>query len=141
MYLRTWFAFILSVLLISAGAAPGAFDPSSLFGLNLVTGINVLISLDTLTTNLATSNAGVNGTVFATFNHTFNPPLIIDVGQTVNSGDINNVDLVQGAVNSLGIIPGGVLNLDSNVVIFEFIPIDGLTQNNVPTTFTLDLGD
>ncbi|GJJ14289.1 hypothetical protein Clacol_008553 [Clathrus columnatus] len=131
MYLRTWFTFILSVFLSSAGAAPAAFDLSSL--LNLVTQINVFISLETLTTNLATSNAGVNGTVFATFSHTFNPPLVIGIGQTVNSGNITNVDLVQGALNSLGIIPGGVLDLNSNVVAFEIIPIDGLTQNNVPT--------
>lgn len=58
MYLRAWFALLLSIFLTSGGAAPSGLPPglslSSFLSLNLVTQINVFISLETLSDNIAT---------------------------------------------------------------------------------------
>lgn len=71
-----------------------------------------------LTLESVSSSAGLNGTVFATFNHTFNPPVVVPILGTANSGEIDNVLLVQGATATLSIIPFGVLNLmDTNIAV------------------------
>lgn len=68
-----------------------------------------------LTLDSVSSQAGLNGTVFATFTHTFaKPGLVVPPLATRNSGTIDNVLLTQGATASLAIIPFGVLDLDNN---------------------------
>ncbi|KAJ3815216.1 hypothetical protein F5876DRAFT_31129 [Lentinula aff. lateritia] len=98
-----------------------------------------------LTLDRVSSLAGINNTVYASFNHTFDPPVVVHPLGTADSGAIDNVLLVQGAINSLNIIPLGELDLlDVNVSIraasFDGfggipIPIDGLKQSDVPTTW------
>ncbi|KAF9011322.1 hypothetical protein BDQ17DRAFT_1345950 [Cyathus striatus] len=173
--LGAFFFALLGAFLVSVGGAP-AFDTTNLsvgqiinlIGIGLVTQINAIITLDSLTTNLITvnfdvknplpieltvdridSSAGINNTVFATFNHTFSPPLVVPILGTKNSGNISNVLLTQGAIASLAIIPLGFLDLiNTNVdlragTIFGQlgipVPIDGLKQSHVPTNFTLSL--
>ncbi|KAJ3736716.1 hypothetical protein DFJ43DRAFT_988896 [Lentinula guzmanii] len=97
-----------------------------------------------LTLDKVSSLAGVNDTVYASFDHTFDPPVVVRPLGTANSGTIDNVLLVQGAINSLNIIPLGELDLlDVNVSVRAAtidgfggipIPIDGLKQSDVPTT-------
>ncbi|KJA28382.1 hypothetical protein HYPSUDRAFT_33750 [Hypholoma sublateritium FD-334 SS-4] len=151
-------------------AAP--FSPASIInalGVGLVKDINAIITLDSLVTNEISINfdvqnplpieltldsvsavAGLNGTIFATFSHTFPfPGLVVNPLGTKNSGTINNVSLPQGTVASLAIIPFGVLDLpDTNANIRALtiagiggipIALDGLVQTSVPTTFNLDL--
>jgi len=142
----------------------------NLLGVGLVGTINTEITLESLEDNLVsinftvknpliieltidsiTSTAGLNGTVFATFNHTFATPLVVPILGSANSGTINNVFLPQGAEATLNIVPFGVLDLlDTNAnvragTIFGLggvpIAIDGLVQDNVPTTYTLELTD
>ena len=69
-----------------------------------------------LTLDNVSAVAGLNGTIFATFSHTFPfPGLVVPPLGTKNSGTINNVSLPQGAVASLAIIPFGILDLpDTN---------------------------
>ncbi|KAJ7117072.1 hypothetical protein C8R44DRAFT_791933 [Mycena epipterygia] len=139
-------------------------------GNGLVTSINVFITLDSLVTNLAIINfeaqnpllfeltldsvstqAGLNGTVYATFQHTFPKPVVVRPLKQANSGDITDVLLTQGAISSLSIIPLGILdliNVDVNVRALTIDGIDGiplvisgLHQASVPTTYTLDLSE
>ncbi|THU97398.1 hypothetical protein K435DRAFT_796525 [Dendrothele bispora CBS 962.96] len=143
-------------------------DIINALGIGLVKNITATITLDSLTTNLisinfdvsnplpieltldrVSSSAGINGTEFARFNHTFNPPVVVPILGQANSGQIDNVLLTQGALASLDIIPLGVLDLLNTDVdvragtIFGFggipIPIDGLKQSNVPVTYNLDI--
>ncbi|CAL1708136.1 unnamed protein product [Somion occarium] len=131
-------------------------------GQSLIKHINVDITLDTLITNLVTINvdifnpldaelrilfiqddAKVDGTTFAHFDHQFED-FVIPPGQTVNSGPIDNVLLVQGAIASLGIIPLGKLDT-FNAVTAQIgeggytIPWLQLMQMGVPTTYNLDI--
>jgi len=137
-------------------------------GVGLLTSISVNITLDTLTDNLVSiefelknpliieitlerviSTSGINGTVFASFDHTFSPPLVLPILGTASSGIIDNVLLTQGAIASLSIIPLGILDLiDTNITTrvatidgFFGIPlvITGLQQSNIPTTYNLEL--
>ncbi|KAJ3892970.1 hypothetical protein GG344DRAFT_64154 [Lentinula edodes] len=90
---------------------------------------------------------GVNGTAFMSFNHTFDPPVVVPVLGTADSGTIDNVLMVQGTINSLNIIPLGELDiLDMNITarIGSLggvggipLPFNGLTQSDVPTTYSL----
>ncbi|KAK7024066.1 hypothetical protein R3P38DRAFT_2956584 [Favolaschia claudopus] len=83
-----------------------------------------------LTLDSVTSTAGINDTVYATFNHTFAKPVV-------------------GAIASLDIIPLGyldLLNVDINIRALTIngklgIPlvISGLHQKNVSTTYDLAL--
>ncbi|CAA7268439.1 unnamed protein product [Cyclocybe aegerita] len=169
---------LFGCLLVSVGAAPTANanlekrdwigDIINFLGLGLVTQINAFISLESLETNLITINfdihnpllieltidrvvsqAGLNGTVYASFDHTFETPFIIKGTQTANSGTIPNVLLTQGALASLDIIPYGVQDL-INVDVYARVatingkigiplPIKGLKQANVPASYELVL--
>ncbi|KAJ3576088.1 hypothetical protein NP233_g668 [Leucocoprinus birnbaumii] len=140
----------------------------NLLGIGLVTGIHVNITLDSLTTNLVSidfdvknplpfeltidsisSSAGVNSTQYAAFDYTFDSGLVVPPLGTKNSGVIDNVLLTQGALASLDIIPLGYLDLldtDANIRAATIlghlgipIPLDGLKQKTVPTTYDLVL--
>ncbi|KAF9479401.1 hypothetical protein BDN70DRAFT_878778 [Pholiota conissans] len=146
----------------------GVADIINALGIGLVTKIDAFITLESLETNLisidfdvknplpieltldsVTSQAGLNGTVFATFTHTFpKPGLVVPPLATRNSGTIDNVLLTQGADASLSIIPFGVLDLANNAAVRAFtiggalgipIPLNGLKQSSVPTNYTLVL--
>ncbi|KAF7310316.1 hypothetical protein MIND_00405700 [Mycena indigotica] len=161
--------------------APSKLQERNLLGqvidalnLGLVSDNKVFLTLATLTNNLVSINfdvknvlpfeltidsisvsAGLNGTVFAAFNHTFSggaslkPVVVPGFGGTKNSGNITNVLLTQGVDKSLAIVPFGVLdliNVDVNVralTILGFggtpLQITGLKQASVPTTYSLDL--
>jgi len=144
-------------------------DIVNALGIGFVKDINAFVTLESLTTNVITVNfdvknplpieltldsvsatAGLNGTIFATFSHTFpSPGLVVPPLGTKNSGTIPNVQLPQGAEASLAIIPFGILDLpntDANVraaSILGFggipIPLNGLKQTAVPTNYTLEL--
>ncbi|KAF5351977.1 hypothetical protein D9756_007389 [Leucocoprinus leucothites] len=130
---------------------------------NIITHAHVVISLESLTTNLVSvdfdvqnpldtdmviefvqSNGGVDGTTYAFFRQAFEN-FVIPPGQTVNSGLFDNVLLTQGALASLDIIPLGVLDIDAaNTVRIGGtngyqIPWLKLSQKNVPTSYDLSL--
>ncbi|KAJ3736715.1 hypothetical protein DFJ43DRAFT_1149776 [Lentinula guzmanii] len=172
----------LSLLLKVAGVpAPtteviGALDGLSeddiidALDLGLVQNISVLITLESVLTNLMTRqrdnsidftaqntlilemtldtmscSAGVNNTVFASFSQTFDPPVVIPTLGTADSGPIDNVDMVQGILGTLSIIPLEELDiLDMNITIrvasiggVGGIPLalNGLMQSDVPTKY------
>ncbi|KAH7875192.1 uncharacterized protein C8R40DRAFT_1170817 [Lentinula edodes] len=130
-------------------------------GQTLIKDITVTITLDSLVTNEVTVNVdifnptdaelqvlaiqstgSIDGTVYAQFSTTFDSYLI-PAGQTVNSGEINNVLLTQGAIASLGIIGE---NLDVAAANTIQVGVGGYTlpwlkinQLDVPTTYTLDI--
>jgi hypothetical protein len=57
-------------------------------------------------------SAGLNGTEDLAFNHMFEEPgLVLPSSGTNNTGIINNVLFVQGAINFLDVIPAGVLDV------------------------------
>jgi hypothetical protein len=65
-----------------------------------------------LTVKRISSSAGINGTEFARFDHTFpGLGLVVSPLGTRNSGNIDNVLVTQGVENSLDIIPLGFLDL------------------------------
>ncbi|KAA1477235.1 hypothetical protein DENSPDRAFT_844432 [Dentipellis sp. KUC8613] len=165
-----------SVLAAPAAAAsasaplPDGFDLGeilNLLGVDLVQHINVFITLDTLITNLvsvnftvknplpfeitidhATTDAGVNGTIYSHFDQPFTTFVVPALG-TANSGTFGNVTLTQGAIASLPIIPLeelDILNADVQVRVATIkgklgipIPLDGIKQTNVSTTYSLAL--
>ncbi|KAJ7633546.1 hypothetical protein DFH06DRAFT_1337031 [Mycena polygramma] len=125
---------LLSALLVHA--APSAEKRDLIggiidaLGIGLVKQINVTITLATLTNNLVTidfkaqnplpfeltidrvsATAGLNGTVYAKFNHRFARPVVLLPLHKADSGNITNVLLTQGATASLGIISAGFLDL------------------------------
>ncbi|PPR02350.1 hypothetical protein CVT24_011694 [Panaeolus cyanescens] len=143
-------------------------DVINLIGLGLVTQINAYITLESLTTDVISvdvdihnpllleltierivSNAGLNGTVYSSFDHTFEKPFVIKPLKTANTGSIPNVKLVQGALASLDIIPVGKLDLITTDVYVRAatingklgipIPIKGLKQADVPAKYELIL--
>ncbi|KAJ6452634.1 hypothetical protein C8R45DRAFT_639619 [Mycena sanguinolenta] len=161
---------LLAALLIGASPSPRDLlgEVIDALGIGLVTHIDVDITLASLTDNLVnidfeaqnpllfeltidsvSTTAGLNGTVFATFQHAFSKPVVVPPLGKANSGNITNVLLTQGVEASLGIIPLGVLDLQNVNVnvragsIFGIggvpLPITGLHQSSVPTTYTLDL--
>ncbi|PPQ77555.1 hypothetical protein CVT25_011415 [Psilocybe cyanescens] len=147
----------------------GIADIINALGVGLVKDINAFVTLESLTTNVISVNfdvknplpieltldsvdavAGLNGTIFATFSHTFaKPGLVVPPLGTKNSGTINNVLLPQGADASLAIIPFQILDLpntNANVraatiagVLGIPITLTGLKQTAVPTNYTLEL--
>ncbi|KAJ7079435.1 hypothetical protein B0H15DRAFT_858732 [Mycena belliarum] len=165
---------LLAALLVCASPATPApenllGDVIDALGIGLVTSISVIITLESLTTNLVTisfgvqnplpfeltidkitTSAGLNGTEFASFAHTFATPVVVPPFGGASSGNISNVLLTQGADASLAIIPFGVLdllNVDADVRALSIsghggipLAIDGLHQSSVPTKYTLSLG-
>jgi len=131
-------------------------------GQTLVKHIHVTITLDSLVTNLVTvdidlfnpldtplhvlfiqSDGKVDGTTFAHFEHAFDN-FVIGPGETVNSGDIPNVLLTQGALASLDIIPLGMLDAFSAVTAQigdggYVVPWLQVVQLGVPTAYDLNL--
>ncbi|KAJ7768899.1 hypothetical protein B0H16DRAFT_273014 [Mycena metata] len=161
--------------LLAATLAVAAPTPDNLLGevidalgIGFVTSIEVTLTLDTLTDNLVsisfeaqnpllfeltldrvTTSAGLNGTTYASFDHSFSKPVVVPPLGKANSGNITNVPLTQGVDASLAIIPFGVLdlqevNIDVRALsIFGIggvpLVISGLKQTSVPTTYNLDL--
>ncbi|TFK70076.1 hypothetical protein BDN72DRAFT_896766 [Pluteus cervinus] len=158
---------LVGYLVVASCAAPtssdfGIGDILNLLKLGLVTKINAIITTDSFITNEISINfdiknplildltidsiasqAGLNGTVYSTFNHTFTPPLVVPILGSINSGNISHVSLVKGLTGSLDIIPYGVLDListDVNIRVLGIpIPITGLKQDGVPTTYDLSV--
>ncbi|KAF7307582.1 hypothetical protein MIND_00553000 [Mycena indigotica] len=137
-------------------------------GVGFVTGVNATITLDTLTTNLLSINftahnplifeltidrvnstAGINGTTYTVFDHTFPKGFVLPILGSANSGSIPNVLLTKGAIASLDIIPLGyldLLNVDIWVRALTIngklgipLTITGLRQKNVPAAYSLAL--
>lgn len=148
-----------SYLLVSVSAAPTVEsrdfigDVINALGLGLVTKINSFLTLDTLTTNLISinfdvknplileltidrvvSSAGINGTVYATFDHKFPGGFVVPPLKTNNSGTVDNVLLTQGAMASLDIIPLGVLDLIKTDVYLRAATIKGKLGIPIPIT-------
>ncbi|KAK7015446.1 hypothetical protein R3P38DRAFT_3570978, partial [Favolaschia claudopus] len=67
---------------------------------------NLELTLDSLLTN-----AGLNGTGFASLDHTFVPQVVIPPLGTAQSGNIADVLLTQGLNSFLNIVPVGALDL------------------------------
>jgi len=169
--------FGLVGLMASVGGvpAPPAVESRDLIGdvinalnIGLVKDINAFITLDSLETNLISvnfdvenplifeitldrvvSSAGINSTVYATFDQTFSTPVVVPALGKANSGTFGNVLLTQGALDSLNIIPLGYLDLLNVDVYLRAatidgklgipIPVTGLKQSHVNTTYTLEL--
>lgn len=169
----------VSLFFFCVGAAPTEVGIESLGGLTigaiinalgvgLVTHINAIITLDSLITNIISvnfdaknplfieltidrvvSSAGLNGTVYATFDQKFTNGVAVPPFGSKNSGTFGNVLLTQGIEASLSIIPFQVLDLITTDVYIRAgtiggklgipITIEGLKQSNVPTNYTLDL--
>ncbi|KAK7053541.1 hypothetical protein R3P38DRAFT_2850878 [Favolaschia claudopus] len=133
---------------------------------NLITHIDLTITVDTVTNNLVTidfeaqnpfnleltldsllTNAGLNGAGFASLDHTFASPVVIPPLGTAQSGNIADVLLTQGLSSFLNIVPFGVLDLlggSSDVRAGSISGVGGaplkitdLEQAGVPTSFTL----
>ncbi|PFH51992.1 hypothetical protein AMATHDRAFT_74502 [Amanita thiersii Skay4041] len=130
---------------------------------NLITHVNVFITLESLITNLVSidfdlnnpldaemalefvqADSGLDGVVYAKFAHTFTN-FVVPPHSTVNSGRIDGVILTKGVAASLGIIPRGVLDISAANTLrigsngYE-IPWLQLKQTGVPTSYSLLLG-
>ncbi|KAF8893666.1 hypothetical protein CPB84DRAFT_1783063 [Gymnopilus junonius] len=127
----------------------GVADIINALGVGLVRNISATVTLETFVTNeisFVSAVAGLNGTIFATFNHTFaKPGLVVPLSEPRTLGR-SIMCSSAGALASLDIIPFGVLDLpDTNASVRAFtingilgipIPLIGLKQ-----TYTLELGD
>lgn len=147
-------------------ALDGVTISTSLTGLNhpaIITSAHVVITLDSLTTNLVSvefsvhnpldtdmviefvqTNGGLDGLTYAFFTQSFSS-FVIPAGQTVGSGLFDNVLLTQGAIASLDIIPRQMLDISAANTLkiggvggYE-IPWLKLEQKSVPTTYDLVL--
>lgn len=132
-------------------------------GASILKHINVFITAATLLNNLVhidfdifnptdaelrilfiQSDGKLDGTTFSHFEQHFDN-FVIPPGQTVNSGRVDNVLLVQGALASLQIIPRAMLDV-FNAATTQVgengytIPWLQLSQPSVPVTYSLDLG-
>ncbi|KAG6860854.1 hypothetical protein C0995_006718 [Termitomyces sp. Mi166 len=121
----TLFASLMSLPFLYTVAAPAAPETIgglglgtiiNLLGIGIVRDINVIITSKNplpfeLTIDRVMSSAGVNGTLFATFDHTFFAPFIVVPLGTANSGTFSNVTLTQGIDALFAIILAGVLDL------------------------------
>ncbi|KAJ6593726.1 hypothetical protein B0H19DRAFT_32612 [Mycena capillaripes] len=129
---------------------------------NLITHVNVFITLDSLVTNIVTidfdmqnpldtdllvefvqSNSGEFNETFAFFAEPIEN-FVIPAHGTANSGVVNNVLLTQGAIAALTIIPDEKLDIQAAATVRVgqngyTIPWLQLVQFSVPTTYTLDL--
>ncbi|KAJ7716738.1 hypothetical protein DFH07DRAFT_349612 [Mycena maculata] len=140
---------------------------TSLQGLNqpnLITQVNVFITLETLVDNLVSinfdmqnpldtdlvvsfvqSNSGVDNQTYAFFSSAIEG-FVVPAGGTANSGTIENVLLTQGALAALAIIPDEYLDIQAAATVQVgqggyTIPWLQLVQFTVPTTYSLDLTD
>ncbi|KAA1471743.1 hypothetical protein DENSPDRAFT_133322 [Dentipellis sp. KUC8613] len=147
-------------------ALSGIHLTTSLQALNvppIITHINAFISLDSLLSNEIEINfdianpldtdmtiefsqvdSGVNGETYAHFDQSFSS-FTIPAHGTANSGTFGHVVLTQGALNSLGIIPLGELDVFavSTVRLGDggyVVPWLHITQLQVPTAYSLTLG-
>ncbi|KAJ7782963.1 hypothetical protein B0H16DRAFT_1494883 [Mycena metata] len=131
---------------------------------NLITHVNVFITLDSLVTNLVSidfdmqnpldtelvvefvqSNSGEFNETFAFFAAAIEN-FVIPAHGTANSGNIPNVLLTQGAIAALAIIPDEKLDIQAAATVRVgqngyTIPWLQLVQFSVPTTYSLDLTD
>ncbi|RDB19367.1 hypothetical protein Hypma_013423 [Hypsizygus marmoreus] len=168
---------IVTLFFLCVGAAPAQSaalaglsigDIINALNIGLVERLHAIITLDTFVTNIISvdfdaknplpieltidrvvSSAGLNGTVFATFDRTFEKPVVVPIFGTKNSGVFGNVLLTKGVEASLDIIPFGVLDLITADVYIRAgtifgklgipITLDGLQQSNIPTTYDLVL--
>ncbi|KAJ7166275.1 hypothetical protein C8R46DRAFT_1097452 [Mycena filopes] len=154
---------VLAGLLVGAAPTPDNLlgEVIDALGIGLVTSIQVTLTLIVcnhssakpllfeLTLDRVTSSAGLNGTTYASFDHSFPHSVVVPPLGTANSGNITNVPLTQGVDASLAIIPFQELDLqevDINVRAGSFfgiggvpLVISGLHQTDVPTTYILDL--
>ena len=170
------FGTVVSCLSLLAAGAPGATadlgglsiaDIINALKVNLVQDINVLINTESFETNKVSVNvdiknpliieltidrivnsASLNGTTYATFDHTFDKGFVVPILKTANSGKIPDVTLTKGIDGSLDIIPAGILDITSTVytragTIFGKlgvpITLDGLKQSAVKTNYTLEI--
>ncbi|PBK93685.1 hypothetical protein ARMGADRAFT_1012498, partial [Armillaria gallica] len=159
------FSFFLFSLLTFVCGAPAssstdAADPLA----GVVSSISVTLTLDSLVNNLANlsfvaSNpliveitldrvvvsAGIGGTEYISFDHTFEDGVVVPALGTANPGVIENVALTQGGLATLNIVPDGFLDLlDLDLYLREGtiggslgIPVNdtGLTATDIPTTW------
>ncbi|PBK90060.1 hypothetical protein ARMGADRAFT_1032659 [Armillaria gallica] len=98
-----------------------------------------------ITLDRVAMSAGVNGTVYLSFDHTFEDPVVVPILGTADSGDITDVQLTQGGLGTLNIVSSGQLNLLNLDVDMRVATINGklgitsnetgLTQSNVPTIY------
>jgi len=137
---------------------------SQIRGLNqphLIAAIQVLIPLDVLQTNMVSGGVDihnpvnvdmviefvqaegrVNGQVYAFFTHSFDGGFLVPGGQTVNSGMFNDVNLTQGVLPLLDLLPLETIDIDVAATVrigqggYQF-PWLKLSQTNVP--FTLQI--
>ncbi|KAJ7251753.1 hypothetical protein B0H12DRAFT_1234031 [Mycena haematopus] len=123
---------------------------------NLITHVNVYITLESLVTNImqnpldtdlvvefVQSNSGEFNETFAFFAEPIEN-FVIPAHGTANSGTINNVLLTQGAIASLAIIPDQKLDIQAAATVRVgqngyTIPWLQLVQFSVPTTYDLEL--
>ncbi|KAI0668274.1 hypothetical protein C8Q78DRAFT_1081656 [Trametes maxima] len=144
-------------------ALEGVELSTGLKGLNVppfVTHINAFITLDTLLDNLITIDfdianpldtdmeiqftqvdSGLDNVTYAHFDQAFDN-FVVPAKGSANSGSVKNVLLTRGALDSLGIIPVGKLDVFNTVTvkIGEYtIPWLHLTTLQVPTTYHLSL--
>ncbi|KAJ7871142.1 hypothetical protein B0H14DRAFT_2724603 [Mycena olivaceomarginata] len=100
-------------------------------GIGLVTQINASITnplIFELTLDSVSSTAGINGTVYATFNHTFATPVVGAIA-SLDIIPLGYLDLINVDVNLRALTIGGKLGIP--------LTISGLHQTNVSTTCVL----
>ena len=91
--------------------------------------------------NAVQADSGLDGKVIASFAHTFDN-LALPSKQTVSTGKIDDVLLVQGALAALGIVPQGKLDTSfaATAQVGQggyTIPFLKLEQKGVPTAYDL----
>ncbi|KAK0494586.1 hypothetical protein EDD18DRAFT_1175235 [Armillaria luteobubalina] len=90
-------------------------------------------------------SAGVNGTEYLSFDHTFEDPVVVPILGTADSGAIADVQLTQGGPGTLTILLSKSLDLLNLDVDMRVATINGqlgitsnetgLTQSDVPAIF------
>ena len=128
---------------------------------NLIATIQVLIPLDVLETNMVSGGVDihnpvdvdmviefvqaegrVNGQVYAFFAHSFDGGFLVPGRQTVNSGMFNDVNLTQGVLPLLDLLPLETIDIDVAATVrigqggYQ-LPWLKLSQTNVPFTLKI----
>ncbi|RDB19370.1 hypothetical protein Hypma_013424 [Hypsizygus marmoreus] len=166
---------VISLFVLCAVGAPaadplGGLSTQSIIDdlLGLFTQFNAFVSLDTLLSNKISLNfdaknplileytidrvvlsAGLNGTEFLAFDQTFTTPVVVPTLGSANSGTFANVALTKGLLNSLSVIPAGVLDVLSGTLTLRVgtvggqlglpLPLSFLPQAGVPTAWQITL--